>query len=70
MWLILSQQLNIAVADAEGRDSVGVVNHVCTYGREFSRHLAKGLADNWSQVIVLSCIQPSETEVSCIYLCH
>jgi hypothetical protein len=46
--------MGIAVADTEGRDSVGVVNPVCAYGREFSRHLAQGLADNWSQVTVLS----------------
>nr|CAD7395536.1 unnamed protein product [Timema poppensis] len=34
----------------EGRDSVGAVNPIFAYGHEFSRHLATGLADNWSQV--------------------
>ncbi|CAG2063838.1 unnamed protein product [Timema podura] len=36
--------------DDEGRDSVGAVNPIFAYGHEFSRHLATGLADNWSQV--------------------
>ncbi|KAJ9574061.1 hypothetical protein L9F63_008587, partial [Diploptera punctata] len=36
--------------DAEGRDSISVVNPIYTYGHEFSKHLATGLADNWSQV--------------------
>ncbi|XP_069690165.1 uncharacterized protein [Periplaneta americana] len=36
--------------DTEGRDSVSVVNPIYTYGHEFSKHLAEGLADNWSQV--------------------
>ncbi|KAJ4426515.1 hypothetical protein ANN_27329 [Periplaneta americana] len=38
------------VAHTEGRDSVSVVNPIYTYGHEFSKHLAEGLADNWSQV--------------------
>ncbi|XP_023717328.1 uncharacterized protein LOC111869790 isoform X2 [Cryptotermes secundus] len=36
--------------DAEGRDSVSAMNPIYTYGHEFSKHLAQGLADNWSQV--------------------
>ena len=36
--------------DIEGRDSVSVMNPIYTYGHEFSRHLAQGLADSWSQV--------------------
>lgn len=36
--------------DTEGRDSVSVMNPIYAYGHEFSRHLAQGLADNWSQV--------------------
>jgi len=36
--------------DIEGRDSVSAMNPIYTYGHDFSRHLAQGLADNWSQV--------------------
>ncbi|PSN56963.1 hypothetical protein C0J52_10867 [Blattella germanica] len=36
--------------DIEGRDSISEVNPIYTYGHEFNKHLAKGLADNWSQV--------------------
>jgi hypothetical protein len=36
--------------DVEGRDSVSAMNPIYTYGHEFSKHLARGLADNWSQV--------------------
>ncbi|XP_067011656.1 uncharacterized protein [Anabrus simplex] len=36
--------------DTEARDSVSVINPIYAYGHEFSKHLAKGLADNWSQV--------------------
>jgi hypothetical protein len=36
--------------DVEGRDSVSAMNPIYTYGHDFSRHLAQGLADNWSQV--------------------
>lgn len=36
--------------DTEGRDSVCEINPIFAYGHEFSKHLALGLADNWSQV--------------------
>jgi hypothetical protein len=36
--------------DTEGRDSVSAMNPIYAYGHEFSKHLAQGLADNWSQV--------------------
>ncbi|KAK7788464.1 hypothetical protein R5R35_012208 [Gryllus longicercus] len=36
--------------DLESRDSVCAVNPIFTFGHEFSSHLTKGLADNWSQV--------------------
>jgi hypothetical protein len=36
--------------DIEGRDSVSAMNPIYTYGHDFSRHMAQGLADNWSQV--------------------
>ncbi|XP_063218137.1 uncharacterized protein LOC134528448 isoform X1 [Bacillus rossius redtenbacheri] len=42
--------------DDEGRDSVGVVNPIYAYGHEFSRRLAKGLSDNWSQVRLAACV--------------
>ncbi|XP_071441316.1 uncharacterized protein [Hetaerina americana] len=39
-----------AAQDAEGRDSVSEVNPIFAFGHQFSQHLGKGLADNWSQV--------------------
>jgi hypothetical protein len=50
--------------DIEGRDSVSAMNPIYTYGHEFSRHLAQGLADNWSQVSKRCCFT-SVAECSC-----
>lgn len=38
------------ILDAESRDSVSIVNPIYAFGHEFSKYLAGGLADNWSQV--------------------
>lgn len=41
---------SLLTLDSEGRDSVCEVNPIFAYGHEFSKYLALGLADNWSQV--------------------
>jgi hypothetical protein len=54
--------------DTEGRDSVSVMNPIYAYGHEFSRHLAQGLADNWSQVSKhYSFITRAEYDKYCVY---
>lgn len=54
--------------DIEERDSVSVMNPIYTYGHDFSRHLAQGLADNWSQVSKHYClICAAEYDEYCVY---
>lgn len=40
----------LSFLDVESRDSVSTVNPIYTFGNEFSKYLAGGLADDWSQV--------------------
>jgi len=54
--------------DIEGRDSVSAMNPIYTYGHDFSRHMAQGLADNWSQVSKLySFTSVAEYNECCVY---
>jgi hypothetical protein len=50
IWYSIYIYENFNSTDTEGRDSISAMNPIYTYGHEFSKHLAQGLADNWSQV--------------------